>query len=326
MQKEDKEYFGSILKQIKSKFNRCFWPDGSCTDKAINAHSIQNSVVLDLLCDDSNHIIMPQMELDLNTGPKFYFDKVGRNRATTFNGLCDKHDAQLFEPIDKYTFSPDDQEQLFLIAYRSVLRELHTKMKGAVDIQSQYMKGVDLGRFSTEGFDEPSAIATVNLMEAYMFYQYKFEFDQIYLNEDYCQIMHKIDFIENVKPTIAVSSVYSLIDNIKLPGDREDPKSIILNVFPYDTGLYMIFSFKKRQKQHFFSHVEMILHAERYYKLYLLSKLVLMHCENFVISPEVFNSFSVEKIELIKKFFMENIYAEKKDDDNKDLYLFHSEC
>ncbi|KKM07878.1 hypothetical protein LCGC14_1729540, partial [marine sediment metagenome] len=119
--KENRKYFGKIFNQINSKFHRCFWPKESCSETAIRAHSIQNSGVLDLLCED-DHVIMPKGGVNINTGPFLKFEEVGRNKATTFTGLCDKHDSQLFEPIDKNRFDSKNKEHLFLLAYRSVLR------------------------------------------------------------------------------------------------------------------------------------------------------------------------------------------------------------
>jgi hypothetical protein len=321
-QKEDKKYFGSIFKQINTKFQRCFWPEGSCAETAIRAHSIQKSGVLDLLCDNNKHVIMPQIGLDINRGPVLTFEKVGRNKATTFTGLCDKHDTLLFEPIDKNDFTPDNHEYMFLLAYRSVLRELHVKMKSGVDIQSHYMRGVNLGRFNPDDRDQPMMMATMALAEAYMFYLYKFHYDQIYLKRDFKQIYHKIEFVENIEPSIAASSVYSYIDNMRLLRDRRNPKCIVLNIFPHDKGLYIVFSFRKDQKNDLLPHIIQISQAERHYKLYLVSKLVLIYCENFVISPKFFNTLSAQRIETIKEFFMKNMFLKKENCEDNNLYLF----
>ena len=48
--------------------------------------------------------------------------KMGVREASTFPGLCSRHDATLFQPIDQSLEQPTP-EQLFLLSYRSVLRE-----------------------------------------------------------------------------------------------------------------------------------------------------------------------------------------------------------
>lgn len=279
--------------------------------------------MLDLLCDDSNHVIMPRGRLDINIGPIFEFKQVGRNKATTFTGLCDHHDGQMFEKIDKNIFKSGDKEYLFLLAYRSILREYHTKLKAGQDIYSIYIQGVDLGRFDPDSNDQSQIVAMVAVAEAYMFYRYKYKFDQIFFTHEYNQIEHKIDFIENTEPSIAVSSVYSNIDNIQLSMNREDPKCIILNIFPQDNGLYIIFSFKKEHSGLLLPQIQRILEAERHYKLYLVSKLVLMHCENFVMAPDFYNTLSEARIESMKNFFMKNMTPQKEDCENENLFLFY---
>ncbi len=318
---EDKKSYGEMFNQINSVFERCFWPKSQCTNKAIRAHSVQNAGVLDLICSN-NHVIMPQMEIDIDAGPSVKFKEVGRNKATTFTGLCDEHDGKLFDPIDNSKFDPTNNEQLFLIAYRSVLRELHAKMKSAADIQKQYSRGVELGRFDPNVYDAPMMISIVTMVEAYSFYRYKFSFDSIYGNSAYSEIAHNVEFFNNLTPSIAVSATYSHIDNIKTLDDRQDPKCISLNVFPDDNGVYIIFSYRKEHKNIVLPHITRVLQAERHYKLYLISKLILMYCENFVISPGFYKNLSDNRKKAIGVYFSNNIMGDKKDSENVDLYLF----
>jgi hypothetical protein len=55
-------------------------------------------------------------------------DSAGRNEASTFTGLCSAHDADLFRPIDTRELDVNDREQFFLLAYRSVTREVHAPL------------------------------------------------------------------------------------------------------------------------------------------------------------------------------------------------------
>jgi hypothetical protein len=84
------------------KLNRCLEPTLACDKKVIRAHSIQNARVLDLLVENG-HVITPQQKMGKN-GPDISFEKVGRNNASTFSGLCAEHDASLFQILDKEPF------------------------------------------------------------------------------------------------------------------------------------------------------------------------------------------------------------------------------
>jgi hypothetical protein len=70
---------------------------------------------------------------------------VGRNFATTFEGFCSNHDAILFRPIETQIFDLANDEQLFLYAYRAIVRELHASMEAAIKLQFGYQGRVEAG-------------------------------------------------------------------------------------------------------------------------------------------------------------------------------------
>lgn len=119
-------HFRNIIYKAQSKeFSRCFFPDNTiCEKQAIKAHSIQNRGVLGEL-EENGHVFVLTPVQDLENSPRLEFQKVGRSKAKTFSGLCKKHDTCLFHPIDTNPLNIDDEEHLFLLSYRAVLRELH---------------------------------------------------------------------------------------------------------------------------------------------------------------------------------------------------------
>ena len=89
--------------QTARPFSICMCPWEECERKAIRAHSVQNSRVLDQL-QRNGHVVMPRLHTTFSTVPEFKFAEVGRNKATTFTGLCAAHDAKLFAPIETEPF------------------------------------------------------------------------------------------------------------------------------------------------------------------------------------------------------------------------------
>jgi hypothetical protein len=265
---------------------------------------------------------MPCPEIDIHTGPSVQFKRIGRNNATTFAGLCDEHDSLLFKPIDTMAFDPDNTEQLFLLAYRAVLRELHSKMKGAIDVQRVYSRGAELGRFNPEVPDQAMLMATGAMVDAWSFYRYKCYYDDIYNSGDYTLIEHNIEYIDGLLPSIAVSSVYSHIDNMKHLHDRLSPKCTALNVFPCHSGYFVLFSYIKAHQNIVAPYFERVTSAKQHYKLYLLSKLALMHCENFVLSPTFHRGISEPDKKAILSYFSTNTGVQKVDVEDPALYLF----
>lgn len=318
-----KAFREAIYNQPNKGFYRCFWPKEWCKQKSIRAHSIQNNRVLALL-SESGHIVMLKCQQDLDNEPKVDFKMVGRNQATTFTGLCGKHDKELFKLIDDEELDFANKEQLFLLAYRSVLRELHSKMKAAVDIQSIYTKAIELGRSDPNIPDEAMQEATIAIYESYMFYRYKFSFDMIFQRQSFDDLVHEMLCIDTIYPSIAASSVFSPLDNIKQYVNRNDPKCVVLNVIPSKSTTTVVFSYKASHRDYVRHSIYDILSASSYLRSYLLSKLILMHCENFVISPRCYREMGDDKKEAIKKYFMTNIFAEKTDYNDERLLLFRT--
>ena len=318
---ENPEYKEFIIKQNKKNFLRCFWPGGRCMEKAIRAHSIQNSRVLASIAERGD-VIMLRAKQDFDSGPKVRFESIGKNNATTFTGLCQKHDDILFKPIEKAAIDLSSEEHLFLLAYRAILRELHSKMKAAIDFGSIYEKGCKDGKFDPRIHDVASQSLTMKIAESYSCYRYKFSFDVLYRKKLFDQVSHAKLSVKSDKPIIAVSSVYDVFNNMRFYQDRMDPKVIALNILPLNEYTHIIFSFRKDHEETLRPSLAPILSATGHYQLYLISKLVLRHCENFVISPGHFRTFSPEKIEAMTRYFSKNMFARKEDYDDENLYLF----
>ena len=134
MNGKDIKYFFDSLNQ---KSGKCFYPQEKCAGKPIRAHSIQNSNTLDLL-HTNNHVYLIGPKFESNRKQVLDLRLVGRNEASTFLGLCEEHDRKLFEPIDKRPIDANNQEQLFLLAYRSMLKEYHVTFDGFNRIHQGY--------------------------------------------------------------------------------------------------------------------------------------------------------------------------------------------
>jgi hypothetical protein len=166
--------------------------------------------------------------------------------------------------------------------------------------------------------DEAGLMATEWLCNAYDMYEYKRKFDLAYLKADYQRLGHYKLVFEGVQPSIAVNSLFSL-DDIDWP---DDVARIALNIFPESQRTHVVFSFLNEEKAYATQYLQRILAATGDYQRYLLSKLVLQHCENFVMSPGYFENMPQEKREAVLEFFGNTITRNEHDYENEDLYLF----
>lgn len=140
-----KRTFGKVSQTLKKPFVRCYAPGDACEQDPIRAHSVQNASILELL-QERGHVYAPRLQLTLKE-PRLEFGLIGRNLATTFHGLCNEHDTEIFRPIETAHLDPLNEEHLFLLSYRAVLKETHATAKSAVDTQSGYTAGVKEGLF-----------------------------------------------------------------------------------------------------------------------------------------------------------------------------------
>jgi len=245
------------------------------------------------------------------------FDDVGRNRATTFSGFCAEHDSSIFEAIDADPFNPADPQHLFLVAYRAVARELHAQMDGAAKIQGSYQKRVELGVDSGDAPTSAGMVAVEHMMRSYLTYTYKCPLDDALISNNYAALSHRVVTIQHDQPTIAVSSHLGL-DGLSKNGDAV---RVTLNILPVSKAeSLVILSYLPGDVDLITLALDRTLSAEGPYQKYLLSKLVLNYCENFVVSPSYFDQWSETKKQAITSYFVKTLTVGNLDMEDQNLW------
>lgn len=82
---------------------------------------------------------------DNNGNPRYKL--IGINQASTFTGFCARHDAELFKELETKPFIAS-KAQLFLLAYRSMAKEIYAK-RSAMRLIPLLRKG-DVGKDAVE--------------------------------------------------------------------------------------------------------------------------------------------------------------------------------
>jgi hypothetical protein len=298
----------SFFKRLKTSINKCWEPTEQCRLPAINAHSIQDKKVLELLTLDGK-VIVPRERIE-QKGEAFNldFENIGHDEASTFYGLCSKHDSE------------SNPQQLFLIAYRSVLKKLHTLSLEAVRMQKIHEDQVKVGRATTNPSDPVLNMVVACFTRAAGAHEYKRKLDNAYLNKHYKILTHKTFSIKHKMPTVAVSAFYFLghrmLDNTHVPW-------VILNVFPKVDETSVIYSCTEEDEKIVSLEIKEILNSSPKRRTWLLSKAIIEATENFVVSPKFWNSLSKEKRQAIISFYQDTL-LEGKDfkGDIRDLCLF----
>jgi hypothetical protein len=274
--------------------------------------------VIDLLADQG-HVVA--LRLDFSEGvPDIEFKSVGRNSASTFAGLCGEHDRELFRPLDTRTLDLTDPEQLFLLAYRSVTRELHAVMESATKIQSAYISRVELGIDPGNEASPAGLFATQHLVNSYETYEYRrINFDANLLARSFDAVEHDVISLRHTQPTIAVSSLFSL-DQVL---GEDDVVRVALNVVPLDqANSAVILSYTKADCGKAKAALDRVLSAQGEHQKYQLSRLILGSIENFLIAPSYFSTWSREKRNRVKEAFASTLMVGSDVSEHPDLMLF----
>jgi len=124
----------------------CLHPEAgtaSCRAGIIRAHSVQESVLRMIATDGHVYGWNRHTAALLNNGGNVTLARIGVNDASTFTGMCGHHDDATFAPLEKRVFTATP-EQCFLLAYRSVCRELFVRRcrPGVIDV----MRSMDHGK------------------------------------------------------------------------------------------------------------------------------------------------------------------------------------
>lgn len=318
MSKNDGDLKKLFYSSINSEFNKCLERSMECENKAIKAHSVQNSNVLDLLCEDG-HVIQIKLKVGGDAQPEPEYKLVGRNRATTFTGLCSTHDSDIFREIDTEEIDVNNVRQLYLLAYRSVLRELHATMHAAGMIQGAYQQRVEMG-LDPKGQPSPAGMEAIfQMMKSWRTYRYRCKFDKLEEAGDYENLVHFTKELETSEATLAASVLFG----VGKYTNEEDLVGVALNIVPLsENKTVVIFSYLKEHEGEVKKAFPELYEAEAHYFGYVVSKLLLEYGENLVISPKYYDSWSDEKRTCILDYFTETLLEQGQEKENENLLLF----
>jgi hypothetical protein len=305
-----------FIKIHNTRPGRCLYPLDDCLNEPIKAHSIQNARAFELL-QENNHLIQIRSRFDKTIGPTPEFCSIGRNEASTFLGLCAVHDAELFRIIDANALDPESPQHMFLLAYRSILKEFHAVVSSFIKIQTSYLKQFKDGLIPGE--DESKDMLPIEwLAKAYDTHTYKEPFDIALRGQNFAFVRHKYVVLDKQRPTVACSQLFSA-DSIAI---EDDVLRVILNVFPINLNqTLVVFSSSAREFPDMINYAQRCWTGDDNFVKYEISKMIIRNCENFFINPAAFRTWTSEKTHAIREFYLKSMRGDI-DLDHADYYLF----
>ena len=238
-------------KKLKSR-KICFVPSSlkkECTKKIIKAHTISKSAGLKVISEQGHVMgIKPSLSSLIRTSGLVEIEKIGINEASTITGFCSKHDKELFSPIENDEFIAT-KKQLFLLAYRPVIRELYAKeaTKNSLgNIIREADRGQDLDEQVIAQYIANEVNSGIDIGSEDIRYIKK-HLDEILLNKTYEKLEHYIFELKEPPKIMASASIALEIDfNGKhiqsLDSTNKKVSSIIFNLVSFNKKGFFIIS------------------------------------------------------------------------------------
>lgn len=230
------------------RVKKCMHPSAphDCSGSIVRAHTIQRSGGLSRIAQNQ-HVYSVKQESLTRFPRRWTPQKIGLNEASTFTGFCNRHDSQLFRPVEQQPFNWG-AEHCFLLTYRALARELYAKEvahTGYSLIQNMYPL--------TERDAQRATLASeANLQGLKELQQQKDRYDKILLTGSYDDVEF-ICFRLDKCPDFLCSTFFSPwfdFEEIRLQ-DGTDYSTLVeglgLSIIPIDIGGAVVFSWLRDQ-------------------------------------------------------------------------------
>ena len=277
-------------KKKLSKIGRCLhYASGGQCGEFISAHSIQKNGQLSVIAHEG-HVYALSMnvgDIKKNDGGVSLV-RHGIGSVSTFNGFCNKHDNELFAPIDKVPLVPTS-EQVLLYAYRALCRELFVK-ENALDLIEGQIRDLPEGSAMRPTFDTMKAGTSISLESLRA---HKSEFDSAISNKT-CLDIEYLLFTSKQTQTIAFSGLfYPEFDFLGQPlQDLGDPECrydlLTFCSAPVQQGWGFLFAWHKSSAptcREFIGSLAAVTHEDQRAGADAMFRMVVSNCENTAFSP-----------------------------------------
>ncbi|WP_305825070.1 YecA family protein [Massilia brevitalea] len=229
--------------------------DAQCSPRIVSAHTISKSGSLKQIAEDG-HVMGTKVTLSalIENSGKITLSKVGINKASTFTGFCARHDKQLFAPVEDHPVTLSDQ-QLFLLAYRSISRELFLKEANVrtAELMRQADQGMEeamqfMVQQTATGFAAgvDLALRELNFIKTKM--------DEILKSSAFADMHHYVVELSSIPFVLVSASTQPEFDfngaRLQSFGRADIPMShIIFNCISYDNAGCFVFSWIKEHHE-----------------------------------------------------------------------------
>lgn len=272
-----------------------------CKGKIINAHTVSKSSSLQTIAENGHvYSLLNSIQDTLGNNGIRKEKLVGVNKASTFTGYCSFHDKSLFSPFEDVNFTYT-KEQVFLLSYRSLTREIFTK-KFQKNIE-ELLRNADKGKSLSEQFYHKDLTDTfyngvdIGLKDLAV---QKDKFDEILINKNYDEIegiILEFDKIPNFMCSGSLLLEYDFDGNLiqNLADLDKNMSMIFINILHSGNKGYVVFSWHRDDK----TQCNQFINSLKKIKANNISNAIIRFCfeffENIYLSPKRWDSLVTSK-------------------------------
>tara|TARA_R110002110_G_C13469307_1_gene719833 strand:- start:84 stop:1217 length:1134 start_codon:yes stop_codon:yes gene_type:complete len=206
--------------------------EGRCSSHSVSKKSVLNTIT------ENGHLQSIKNDVYSNEG--IFVDRIGINKASTFNGFCAKHDNDLFKRIDDFQHELD-RESIFFFSYRTICMEYFKKAAQVEALKELKNKSGQVQKqiFKTKLDYENVAMRDIK--------KEKVMYDQNLLSQSYNSIDTLEIAFDNILPIVASTSLFPYYDlDLNLLQDPDDLDTEMqmfnVNVINKENKGYLIFT------------------------------------------------------------------------------------
>lgn len=283
----------------KNKPRLCMF--NNCKHKAIKSHVLQKNGILREI-SNNNHLIqlLPPNPFQMEEKGIFDFKSIGVNNVYTFSGFCQKHDTEIFKPIESnLNLDFNNKYQQTLFSYRGLCQEIRRK-----EISIEWIE--DLKDFCppyklplidslTQGFRD--GLKNLGF--------FKTELEKAIISDNYSSFQFTTIEIPKIELCISVAlNIDTSNSNLNIPFSTS-----FLNVFPKNDKSYIIAGYHKNYPCEWTDKfIEKLQNNSKKEINKELSDLITLRLEFWTMSPLLFNQINEKDIIEYKKLFSEHIF------------------
>ncbi|WP_022933002.1 hypothetical protein [Treponema bryantii] len=311
---------GAFFTSIKpSKHSKCIYP--KCIEEAIASHSIQHALL--------NTISNPNKEI-LHFGfdiSKMEFKKIVKpiptSEASTFLGFCNKHDSEIFYPIENNLrpLLSTDNEQMFLLTYRAICRE-YVKAKESSNTIKKFLSQIN----NHEELNDYAQFFAI--LEAYQGYCelhwlecLKVKCDELLQHKKYEQLFdYRYIEIQKQLSLFAESffAVQGATEDIIYKKDitKEMPLYCAMTIIPNDGHTKIFYSVLKEQTNELKAFLRRF-ESKDYELECFITDCIIRNCDNFYISEDFWRKIPSDDRKKLQHHFYKTIIDREYDLSNE---------